>query len=614
MPAGAKSALAGQRRRGSSETFYESGGEIQFLQEFCGWKRAPLSVIKRGMPPLSRFQLPRATLWTLGFALLILLGLQFWRPYFFLTDDNLVGGLPILVDISRRIWSGQSPFVSEYIFGGGYQLLGDTSALPLWNPLNLLASILIKTGGEYAMVDVVCSLNVLLGAGAFSLLLVRVREKYRLESLSDRRLVFLSLSFSFSTFSLLIGPSWMNFLANQAVLPILALGLLDAKRKRGIFLVALGLSHALLAGHSSSLLFALLFFSVLVFGLCRVEKSAEPLLRWVGGGVGALAIASPFLLPAVMGFSGVGRSSPLSIAQMSDTAVPLPLFIASFFVSCFSFLSGFSYQTVGSGHGAYDYAIASCAASFLVFHGLHFKKRPSSWEWLVLSLLLGSILFVVRPQWLSLLLLETPLFRSLRWPFREILLFQFFVHLWIASRPVSLSPRLCRATAIIGIAIFLLPFFLSERPPTLSPMKLDQKLVVSGQSEAFWRQIKSELGPQNRIAGAASPKMLIENLAKFPFSLLGGFNYPALYEVPSVSGYWIMGFKGNAALGERPYEHYGIFAPEVAARLKAKDPHLKVLTLISLEPLKIEISDAKSKKIIQLSPELTQFLERQNRS
>ena len=545
---------------------------------------------------------PRAVRISALWTLFILCLLQLWRPYFFLTDDNLTGWLPIQVHAARRLWSGRSPFINDYLFGGHYDLLHDTSALNLWNPFNLASSFLVKTGGYFALVDLFCSFNLLLCAVAFALLLCRLRQAPQAQApdLSDNRIVFLTLSFTFSTYTLLVAPSWANFSANQAALPILGLGLLEPRRARGIPLIAFGLGHALLAGHLHPFLFTLLFFTVFVAGLSCTQRSWEPLLRWLCGGLAAALLAAPLLIPAVSGFAGTARSQPLTIRQMAGTAVPLPVFVTSFFVGSFSILTGVPYY-VGNNHQGHAFGIASCAASFVFWHGLKARRKPSGWEWVLLLLTLLAILFVVRPAWLSLALSRLPLFSSLRWPFREILLFQFFIHLWMASRPVTLSPRACRLTAVVGVMAFLMSI-LPFGPPTLSSMKLDQQLVLSGQAQDYWDRVKASLGPADRVVGAAPVELLTHNLLTFPFVLLGGFNYPALYEVPSISGYWITGFKGNPALGERPHHRSGIFSPEAAERLKAKDPHLKVLTLVSLRPMKIELSDAHDRTPVELPP------------
>ena len=56
---------------------------------------------------------------------LIFAVLEFWRPYFFLTDDNIDGGLPFLTEVGNHLLHGRSPFYSEHLFGGHYDYLRD---------------------------------------------------------------------------------------------------------------------------------------------------------------------------------------------------------------------------------------------------------------------------------------------------------------------------------------------------------------------------------------------------------------------------------------------------------------------------------------------------------
>ncbi len=52
-------------------------------------------------------------------ALLACVALQIWRPYFFLTDDNVVQWLPPMVEMSRNLHAeGKPVFVSASVFGG----------------------------------------------------------------------------------------------------------------------------------------------------------------------------------------------------------------------------------------------------------------------------------------------------------------------------------------------------------------------------------------------------------------------------------------------------------------------------------------------------------------
>jgi hypothetical protein len=51
-----------------------------------------------------------------------------------------------------------------------------------------------------------------------------------------------------------------------------------------------------------------------------------------------------------------------------------------------------------------------------------------------LLLLLFSALMVIRPFFITQVMAQLPVFKSMRWPFRELVQFQFFLHLFLVVR------------------------------------------------------------------------------------------------------------------------------------------------------------------------------------
>src|SRR5271156_4850994 len=86
-------------------------------------------------------------------ATLIFALLECWRPCFFLTDDNLDGGFPFFSEMGMRLLRGQSPFVTEYLFGGHYNLLRDVTFFA-WHPVYLLISLLAGTRFHFWIIDI----------------------------------------------------------------------------------------------------------------------------------------------------------------------------------------------------------------------------------------------------------------------------------------------------------------------------------------------------------------------------------------------------------------------------------------------------------------------------
>ena len=207
----------------------------------------------------SRF---RATWWTLFLSIVIIVLLELWRPLVFLTDDNLTAVLPLIMEVGRRLVSGDSPFINEYLFSS-YNLQYDPSYLWMWNPLILLLALLANTGAYLWIVDLFCIINLLLCGLFFSCLLVKLREQQSLP-LSEAQIILLSLSYTFSGYALVVGASWLIFLANQASLPIVMMGLIHKQARKGIFLVAGGVFYGFMVGHLSPFLFSALFLTVFI--------------------------------------------------------------------------------------------------------------------------------------------------------------------------------------------------------------------------------------------------------------------------------------------------------------------------------------------------------------
>ncbi|MDF2439247.1 MAG: hypothetical protein JWN98_231 [Abditibacteriota bacterium] len=522
-------------------------------------------------------------------ALAFLLVLQLWQPYFFLNDDNMSGWLPVTVAAARRLWSGQALFVDPWLYGGGYQLLRDPAALCLWNPLNLVLAVLAhpaleNTHAVWAMVDLYVSFNLLVCALAFAALLLRLREKYELP-LSSRRIVFLSFSWTFSSFAIIVNASWMTFSANQAALAMMALGWFHHHTSRGVAWCAAGILYGLLIGHLSPLLWSIAFGTLFVLGLWRLDHSPEAFKRWIGGGCVAAILVAPILWPALQGFLGTSRSGGMSSHDTAKLSVPLPVLLLSFPFGSMSIVGGL-FSIVGLKIGL-GYAIASCAAAWSVLHSWRAPRRHGV-EVLCLAMIVPLALLIARPAWLTEIVSQIPLLRALRFPFREVYLWLFWIHLWIALRPVTLKRPAVLATTSIGVVIWAASLF-SFGPPSFTRMSLDRHLLLSGKADAHWERLRHEFPRGTRFVPAMSPRLMSGAWREYPFSLVGAFNYPALFEVPSQSGYAILALsiaREKELLVPGPS---GIYRPEVARQMMRHNPHLKVLHLASLEPPRLEL-------------------------
>ena len=213
--------------------------------------------------------------WTVGGCILIFILLQLWRPCYFLTDDNLSGGFPMLTEMGRALRAGHTPFKTDYLFGGNYNLLRDLDCIQ-WHPFALLPTLLADTSARFWIIDISALLYLLLATVGFTLLAHALREELSLK-IPDSYLIFYTLSYIFCTYILTVGPSWIMFLGNQSVLPWLVLGILDRKLFRATLLIMVFTAHEILAAYppltvSTTLCLTLFAFGVGIF--CGGEATA----------------------------------------------------------------------------------------------------------------------------------------------------------------------------------------------------------------------------------------------------------------------------------------------------------------------------------------------------
>ena len=163
--------------------------------------------------------------------LLVFALLQFWRPCFFLSDDNLCDGFPFLTEMGRHLQAGEFPFVSNYLFGGHYDWTRDVGCLS-WHPFYLLPAMLADTWARYWIMDAIALPYLLLTTIGFTILAWQLRTEFKL-TICDGWIIFYTLSFIYSTYILMVGSSWLCFLGNQSALPWLTIGIMDRKITRG---------------------------------------------------------------------------------------------------------------------------------------------------------------------------------------------------------------------------------------------------------------------------------------------------------------------------------------------------------------------------------------------
>ena len=293
---------------------------------------------------------------TLLASALIFAALQIWRPYFFLTDDNLDGDFPFFVEMGKNLLSGHSPLFSQHLFGGGYDYLRDPANFK-WHPLYLLVSLLAGTPFCNAIIDVDAFAMLMLATAGFVLLATHLRRE-KIIATSDGWIMFYALSYTYSMIALTTGASWLAFLGNHSALPWLTLGILQTKWTRGVGLVALFSMHQILGGHLAPTMSNSIFLSLFALGISISRRSLLPLGIWLLGYVVAVVAISPLLVPMLGGFFTSMRAQGVTLEDMQANNIPAYQFVTSIFAGMDVWLG----HPMRHPHVTYTLALGASAA------------------------------------------------------------------------------------------------------------------------------------------------------------------------------------------------------------------------------------------------------------
>ena len=537
------------------------------------------------------------------FSALIFCVLELWRPCFFLTDDNLDGGYPFFMELGRHLLHGQSPFISDHLFGGNYDMLRDSTFF-VWHPLYFLVSLLAGTPLHLFIIDADAFLLFMLTTAGFVCLADYLRREEGVV-ISDAWLTFFTLSFVYSMIALVTAASWLNFACNQSALPWLALGILHKKWRASFFLIAFFGLHQLLGGHLAPTVSTSLFFSVFAAGVAWQRRSWQPLLCWGAGNLVAILLVLPLLIPAMEGFSESLRARGVPMDDMQAYNVPAISFPVSIFLGMALWWTHATHPELVNAHATYILAAGSCAAIWCIIPAIAGRGTWTRMELLVLGMIAFAGFLVCRPTFVIELMTHVPILKSMRWPFRELLQFQFFVHLFLLLRRPGYSPNVRRRLAIFSAAIYALPLFTYHLPPTFNSMNWDRRLVISGKYREFWAHVHPLLKPTDRVGVLIPRRVFDSNRFDIPYSLLGTYNYACIDGIINTSGY--SSTTPLAQLYTRVgYYPFGAYIPEQRHDLLRDHPDMKLITLESLQPLKITLSSGTGPTI-----DLTPFVPRE---
>ncbi len=522
--------------------------------------------------------------------------LQLWRPYFFLTDDNLDGAFPFFTEIGQRLLSGHSPFVSDHLFGGNYNLLRDPTYFA-WYPLYLLTSLLAGTPFHLAIIDVDAFAMMMLTTAGFVTLAYHLRCEMKL-SITDGWITFYALSFTYTMVAMTCGASWVTFLGAYSALPWLVLGVLQKSWRAGTGIVLLFALHQMLAGHLLATTSNTIFLSLFALGVSISRRSWLPLLNWGVGYTVAVILILPLLVPMLHGFFQSVRSQGVTLDDMQASRIPALDFLPSMFMGSAAWI----FFPYGGFPTTNPLALGACAAAWCVIPAVFSREKWRDLEIVTVVMLIFGVVLICRPTVVSKIMLHLPLLRSMRWPVREFVQFQFFLHLFLLIRRPGLTAQIRRMLGLFGTCFFVGSLAYSN-PPTFNPMEPDRHLLRTGQLDRYWDRVGLLLKPGDRVVVLISLQHYGESWSDGPFSLLGAFDYAELAGIVNASGYSPTVPEDQAYLKIPPATFFGAYDVAQKQELLKEHPDLKFITLVSWAPLKITLSSAEG-PTIDLTPYL----------
>jgi hypothetical protein len=249
----------------------------------------------------------------------------------------------------------------------------------------------------------------------------------------------------------------------------------------------------------------------------------------------------------------------------------------------------------------YTLAFGASAAAWCILPAIMSRAKWRGLEVVSLVMLLIGALLIIRPTVISEIMLHLPILRSMRWPFREFVQFQFFFHLFLLVRPPGLTVPARRLSVAFGLFVLVVPLLLYPLPPTLNAMTWDRELILTGGTARYWAQVRTLLKPGDRIAVIIPMKIYLDDRFEEPYSLLGTYNYAELVGVVNIWGYSPTAARDQMYTKTYALYPFGAFVPEQKAALMAERPELKFITLKALHPVRITLS-SRDGPTIDLTP------------
>ncbi|MFH1066588.1 MAG: hypothetical protein V1746_01605 [bacterium] len=537
-----------------------------------------------------------------------LIGLQFWRPYFFLTDDNLSVWLPLLVNTGRDIWHGKSLATTPYLFGGDYPLIKDIFFIMRFYPPYQLISLLANTPLKHAIVDIAVSFNFLVCAAAMTSAGLLIRRRANIK-ISDAQIILLSVAYTTVPYGFILGSSWMQYTANMGTLPLFTMGLFCSNFFLGLFFIVIGAAHGLMGGHVGPFLYSSIFFSAFVIFKCLHDRSLQPLARWISAGLLTALILSPLLFKTYDGFLHSDRSNPLSFGDTIEWRLSNLLMLFSFLLGPLNaklLRCRFHFADLSTLHMfcVVFFPLSWLTLIFIAKKLAKWTHKEESFSWLETGFLtsaLFAVLFISRPLWLNSFLNKLFIFSSLRWPFKETFCVLFFLTCWLFLKEIRFRSWSHRIALGVGGLLYLLVFF-KQSAPSFLPRSIERKIILSGAADVYWEKMKQKLPSSARILPVINPYFYWPNRGENALVLLGIDDYLLMFQMPSVSGFSATRVWKNQEEAQLPrsFSWEGVFDLQAAQQYQKIFPNTVLLYEKSRWPLEIWLMDSRHSERLNL--------------
>ena len=228
------------------------------------------------------------------------------------------------------------------------------------------------------------------------------------------------------------------------------------------------------------------------------------------------------------------------------------------------------------------------------------------------ALLLLAAVWTVHPNWLAYLHVHIPLLKSLRWPFRELPIILFAAHvLFVLNVPVLHDLTRPFRLAIFGLGVASFSLILLNNAPSLNMLPLDRRLVLSGEADRYWAMLKATSPAPLKIVVGTKGMLIRYANERVPYSVLGAYNFAALFDVIHVSGYSVTVPAPQRFSPMRPSHWSGIFRDDHALKFADQTPGLTLVLLRRVEVIRWTVATPERERWFRLDDDSGTITEEQ---